>query len=1132
MKKPIAFIAFCLFVHNSFPQIAAFNQNDSRSNRNSLYSDSWNFDLSAGASFGINSDEKSLFRGNSMATKISGRYQFGRVGLGISSGLVTGSINESAINSFLTERKIDPSQTTINTAKPSNSYLLFGPSFRFGNRIQLMAELQGGMFLNDPGSVTITPTGAQRPVYGYTGSDKNLFPGFSGALQMGYPINGSTSFFINTDYLYTTSSVRLLDLQSGIDIPTEQKRDIQLFTAGIGISKTFGSRNTANGKKHIGNVKYEDIPMTSRDQASGQSTGRRQSTSRDAGSGLSTGRRILPDQPTVVSPRDAASGLPTGRRTYQPGQPVYGNRTYQPGQPVYGNITRQEPCGAVTQKVTHPDGTMEENTFACPDDALQYARGMNIDGGMPNRISMNVTVPKQTQGATFGEKVNQGLHAAGSALSQRSARKIISGRLTAGSADNNPAYAIVTNNTTRGGSATMNSQTSSTRTTQNTSFGTMVRNGVATGAGAAAGAATINVAPGLEGYSTKIFARDVSSGQSSGKRSSREKGSGLATGRRQYQPVFFEGDGVVCNPCAVNVTSNPLYKDNGMSGSNPLYEQKNRTTSPGTDDDCDGVAGVDVYLLDPESRAVVAKTITGACGEYWFANVPSGDYILKVAGALTIQKRFDIMIDNTGKQDVAGEIVSSADSWSLQINTSTDEENTKASINTTRSNIKRVVLIKSDSDGDGIYESFRAIGTFADGTSGALSVSSVGKVTLAGGGGGAAAASYARTGKQGANLIGINLADNFTVTANFSDGSTKDITEDARVSHHPNVVQFVIDTEDSDGDGFADAVSDQKIKTKSNIKNDRVAAPDNENEDEIWSPRSNLKSLPMQITDVDGDGRAESIVGGFLPGGSVISSAIIAGTPIGGIIVKGGKNPGGALRTTQTNGYGEFEFTEMEPGTHTITTEQYIIIDDETFISSGDATSQQRAQDHNSSRSNKSSIINNDGGSEAQQRSQDHNSSRSNKSGINDNGGGGDPQQRSQDHNSSRSNKSGINDDGGGNDPSQRAQNNNTVRSNRTDFKSVLIEADIDGDGEYETDISSSHSYTLTADEKGNTEPQQKAGISTSRSNIRTKSSLQPLGNDLYIVYGTTIIKGKEVAIQSVLKTKHDTAKNSVGNIR
>jgi hypothetical protein len=36
-----------------------------------------------------------------------------------------------------------------------------------------------------------------------------------------------------------------------------------------------------------------------------------------------------------------------------------------------------------------------------------------------SRISINLTVPKQTQGATFGEKVNHGLHAAGGALAQR-----------------------------------------------------------------------------------------------------------------------------------------------------------------------------------------------------------------------------------------------------------------------------------------------------------------------------------------------------------------------------------------------------------------------------------------------------------------------------------------------------------------------------------------------------------------------------------------------------------------------------------------------------------------------------------------------------------------------------------------
>lgn len=53
----------------------------------------------------------------------------------------------------------------------------------------------------------------------------------------------------------------------------------------------------------------------------------------------------------------------------------------------------------------------------------QTGKSINgINGGLPNRISMNVTVPKQTQGATFGERVNAGLHAAGGALAQSAAR--------------------------------------------------------------------------------------------------------------------------------------------------------------------------------------------------------------------------------------------------------------------------------------------------------------------------------------------------------------------------------------------------------------------------------------------------------------------------------------------------------------------------------------------------------------------------------------------------------------------------------------------------------------------------------------------------------------------------------------
>lgn len=47
--------------------------------------------------------------------------------------------------------------------------------------------------------------------------------------------------------------------------------------------------------------------------------------------------------------------------------------------------------------------------------------GMKIDSNMPNRISMNVTVGKQTQGATFGERVNAGIQQAGSAIASGAA---------------------------------------------------------------------------------------------------------------------------------------------------------------------------------------------------------------------------------------------------------------------------------------------------------------------------------------------------------------------------------------------------------------------------------------------------------------------------------------------------------------------------------------------------------------------------------------------------------------------------------------------------------------------------------------------------------------------------------------
>ncbi len=113
------------------------------------------------------------------------------------------------------------------------------------------------------------------------------------------------------------------------------------------------------------------------------------------------------------------------------GSPLYVGNTNEGQNPMQESQRNIPPsCGSVTQKITYPDGTVEENTFACPADAANYRLQTN-GNSMPNRISMNVTVPKQTQGATFGEKVNQGLHATGGALGQGAS--LLGGALPGGS---------------------------------------------------------------------------------------------------------------------------------------------------------------------------------------------------------------------------------------------------------------------------------------------------------------------------------------------------------------------------------------------------------------------------------------------------------------------------------------------------------------------------------------------------------------------------------------------------------------------------------------------------------------------------------------------------------------------------
>jgi hypothetical protein len=862
--------------------------------------------------------------------------------------------------------------------------------------------------------------------------------------------------------------------QTGLNIQYNTKSDVWSFGIGADYMGTKTEVNNYDARRGGGieGLKFSknisDLVAgitirynikTAREQSTGMATGRVLPTvnKREASTGMATGR-LLPtvNKKEIISSRDAQTGLATGRVL-----PTVNKKEIAIDESGVHRAISQS-CGPVTLKTTNADGTIKEMTFSCPDDAASYAGKIN-PGKQKNWLPSNFRT----------------------ASNEAKDKGIISGRLLWSSS--NTGMGIITNKniSPRSGSVNLNSQTSSTRTTPSNSFGTMVR----------------------------MSAREAGSGMATGKRS-REASTGMATGRL-YEPVFEEGQMDVCNPCLAAVKTNPIYKGNmGSAQNNPLYQGK---MSGGVVDDCDGIAGIDVLLLDVTSGTVVAKTKTESCGDFFFANVPTGDYIVKVTGTFAAKKGYDVYIKS--KTDMLGSIQQADNAIQLLINSDeANEMSEKAGVSTSRSNIrsKSISIIEADLDGDGEFESLRANSSLSNGTSQDVtpqaivntSRSNIKQITIPLGNSTTNNNQKATVNTTRSNIkhIAISVGDlngdgisKVIATCIFADGSSKDVTNDLQINtSHSNIRQYSILLADLDGDGGADALI--KTKTKSNQSNDRVAVGDINGDgvnEVINTSHSNLKTLRVATGDVDGDGRAETVVGGFIPGGSVVSAAKMPGDPIPGLDVKLGKNPGsGGMITVTSNEDGQFEFTNIEPGDYLITMEQNIIIDDETFISV-----------RNSSEKNINTSEDNLGGDKTVVRGWNP-TTKGNTKNIN----------------TSEANLKDV--------ASKNKEAKVSASQNSQTLRSILIEADLDGDGEYETDVTNQLNDEITIDESGQIAPQMKAGISTSRSNIRTRSSLQAKGDGMYVSYGRALVNNKEVDVKSVLKTKHDTVKNSIGNIR
>lgn len=976
------------------------------------------------------SKDSSLFGKGGLNFHVSADYIIGKFGLGISTGFLKNGFDINQLNNYLHSNNIQTDKLIINTNGSQSPFLLIGPVMRLGTQFQVELFAKGGIIFSSPASFSVQQQGAIRPAIRIEPVSRNSF-GWNAGSSFHYLLGNGFSLGVFANMMQFKTEVNRYDVRvlEGT-VPSLVSNTISNLASGVSVRYSLVRNkqkqwSPANFKVTDGNDEGQTNRVLKSKTKSNQNNDRTTSNGDE--------NFIDPENQSLIKTKTKSNQS--------------NDRTYQN-------------CGPVTTKTTHPDGTTEEQTFTCPDDAAQYKT--KVDGQMPNRISMNVTVPKQTQGATFGEKVNQGLHAAGSALSQGAgARTIISGKIVITSSQ--PGSGIVSNSVSG-------------------------LSGKGSGAAAASYAATGRMAgsntPVIKGAAVFFYAR--------------EAGSGMATGRRQYQPVFFDGQPQddICNPCLATI-KNPIYEDKGNSGQNPLYQGKRSTG--GNDNDCDGTAeGFNVNLIDRTTGAVAATTITNSCGEYWFANVPPGNYSVEVSGTYLSKKGYDYYQAHNN-MNVAGKVVAPQETWQHIIY---NNENRRGG--TGKASMQDMHFVAADSDGDGMADFIRANATFSDGTVRDMTESS----TERKGGTGKASMqdmhftvteTNQRNGGTGkASLQDIHItkrtgSNSYLATATFSNGKTQDISEHIDVQQSTGVLQFSVQVADTDGDGATDLI----WSPRSNICTDANSSSVSKTSlpEELFSPVDAVTSnMPMAVGDVDGDGINEvivgngaSLLGGALPGGGIVSAALRPGNPIGGLNIKGGKNPGGLVTNRQTNSYGQFEFTNLTEGNYTFTVEtRYTIIDVVDIDWSGDTDSTEQRK-------------------------------------------------------------------GGGTVKITATQNSQSLKTTTPKQTQGATFGEKVNAG-----LASISSLVQTLDEldaqlQKNETPVTKAGISTSRSNIRNvRSALVSVQTDLQngniaaaneklALLETQIIQlqqslnglGKQyTTISNVLKTKHDTVKNSVSNIR
>ncbi|MDO9137321.1 MAG: carboxypeptidase-like regulatory domain-containing protein [Lutibacter sp.] len=73
-------------------------------------------------------------------------------------------------------------------------------------------------------------------------------------------------------------------------------------------------------------------------------------------------------------------------------------------------------------------------------------------------------------------------------------------------------------------------------------------------------------------------------------------------------------------------------------------------------------------MVNEQTGAEVASVKTARCGDFFFENLPKASYIVKFGGEFLLKNSYDIALDKNGTYDIAGELLSGNNHWTIKLN--------------------------------------------------------------------------------------------------------------------------------------------------------------------------------------------------------------------------------------------------------------------------------------------------------------------------------------------------------------------------------------------------------------------------------------------------------------------------------